>query len=87
MTKKIPEPPSGLELSPVPSLNLAEATHFCNAEMKFPTSERWLRESANRGDLEYSIVAGRRLFSTRQLFFWACNHPNRRNPKKAGTPR
>lgn len=78
MSKIDPAPPEGKQFSPVPRFRLEEAVEWCRAELQFPVTARWLKESTNRGDLEAAIVGGRRLYSQDSLWRFAISRPQRK---------
>ena len=69
MTFKAPEPPPGLELSPVPDLKGAErAAEWINEALRIPVTPRYVKDQTDAGRITYAIISGCRFYSTQGLY-------------------
>lgn len=84
MSRTLPAPPPGVQLSPVPSMDVHQAVNWCRVELKFPVTVRWLKECTNRGELSAAIVCGRRMYSTQAVYEFAVSRPNKKSVSAQG---
>jgi hypothetical protein len=71
-----PDPPASLPLSPVPDKTVAEAVMWY-AGIGVPVTERWIKTVTDRRELMCRIVAGRRMYSTAELWRFIVTRPTR----------
>lgn len=66
---QMPEPPPGLELSPVPNLEgIDAAAQWMRDRLGIPATARWIHDKTNAGQIRYALLMGRRFYSTRALY-------------------
>ena len=66
---RIPDPPPGVELSPVPNIRGASGAAGWVAEhLGISLTERYVREKTNQGLIRYSIISGVRHYSSQALY-------------------
>ncbi len=66
---QVPEPPPGLELSPVPNLEGTEAAaRWIRERLGIPATARWIHDKTITGRIPYALLMGRRFYSTRALY-------------------
>jgi len=83
MAKMLPAPPDGVRLSPVPNLDAQQAVNWFRAELGIALTARYLKECTTNGALPCAIIAGRRMYSTRDLYEFIVTRPSRRAPRRA----
>lgn len=72
----VPDPPASLSVSPVPDKTVADAVAWY-AGIGVPITERWLKTVTDRRELSCRIVAGRRMYSTAELWQFIVTRPTR----------
>lgn len=72
----VPEPPASLNVSPVPEKTVTDAVDWF-AGIGVPVTERWIKTVTDRRELSCRIVAGRRMYSTEELWRFITTRPNR----------
>jgi len=72
----VPEPPASLNVSPVPDKTVADAVAWY-AAIGVPVTERWIKTVTDRRELACRIVAGRRMYSTAELWRFIVTRPTR----------
>ena len=66
---RIPDPPEGLELSPIPNIRMASgAAEWIAEHLAIPVSERYVRVKSNERMIRYSIIQGVRHYSSQSLY-------------------
>lgn len=73
---RVPDPPAHLDVSPVPDKTVADAVAWY-AVIGVPVTERWLKTVTDRRELACRIVAGRRMYSTEELWRFIVTRPTR----------
>jgi hypothetical protein len=73
---RIPEPPASLNVSPVPDKTVADAVAWY-AGIGVEVTERWLKTVTDRKELTCRIIAGRRMYSTAELWRFIVTRPTR----------
>jgi hypothetical protein len=73
---QVPAPPPGLALSPVPDKTVKHAVDWY-ADIGVPVTARWLKTVTDRRELACRIVAGRRMYSTAELWRFITTRPTR----------
>ncbi|PBA12767.1 hypothetical protein CKJ69_22300 [Mycobacterium avium] len=63
-------------MSPVPDKTAAEAVEWY-ASIGVPVTERWIKTVTDRKELMCRIVAGRRMYSTTELWRFIVTRPTR----------
>jgi hypothetical protein len=72
----VPDPPASLVLSPVPDKTVSDAIDWYRG-IGVEVTERWLKIVTNRRELSCRIVAGRRCYSTEELWRFIVSRPSR----------
>lgn len=72
----VPEPPEALNVSPVPDKTLTDAVEWYRG-IGLEVTERWLKTVTDRKELTCRIVAGRRMYSTAELWRFITTRPTR----------
>jgi hypothetical protein len=72
----VPEPPASLEVSPIPDKTVAGAVAWYEG-IGVEVTERWLKTVTDRKELICRIVAGRRMYSTEELWRFIVTRPSR----------
>jgi hypothetical protein len=72
----VPDPPASLSLSPVPDKTVADAVAWY-AGIGVLVTERWLKAVTDRKELTCRIIAGRRMYSTEELWRFITTRPTR----------
>lgn len=72
----MPDPPAHLDVSPVPDKTLADGVAWY-AAIGVPVTERWIKTVTDRRELSCRIVAGRRMYSTAELWRFIVTRPTR----------
>ena len=88
MARTIPEPPTGVTLSPVANKTIDDAKAWLGEVLEVDVSTRYLKSATDAGELRCQIVAGRRRYSTAELWRFMLSRPERtagRGAKKAVT--
>lgn len=68
-TRTVPDPPDGLELSPIPNIRMASgAAEWVRANLNIPVTERYIRAKTNEKQIRYSIILGVRYYSSQALY-------------------
>lgn len=75
-TVHVPEPPTWLNVSPVPDKTVADAVAWYRG-IGVEVTERWLKSVTDRKELMCRIVAGRRMYSTEELWRFIVTRPTR----------
>lgn len=66
---KAPDPPPGLDLSPVPNIKGAvNAAAWINDTLGIPVTPRYVAHQTNVDALECALIMGARWYSTRGLY-------------------
>ena len=73
---RIPEPPPSLAVSPVPDKTVADAVAWY-ADIGVEVTERWIKTVTDRKELTCRIIAGRRQYSTSELWRFIVSRPTR----------
>lgn len=73
---QVPEPPDHLNVSAVPDKTVAEVVAWY-ASIGVPVTERWIKTVTDRNELMCRIVAGRRMYSTTELWRFITTRPTR----------
>lgn len=73
---RVPDPPAHLDVSPVPDKTVSEAVAWY-AGIGVPVTERWIKTVTDRKELMCRIVAGRRMYSTAELWRFIVTRPTR----------
>lgn len=73
---KVPDPPPSLNVSPVPDKTVGDAVAWY-ARIGVPVTERWIKTVTDRRELACRIVAGRRMYSTEELWRFIVTRPTR----------
>lgn len=73
---RVPDPPAHLDVSPVPDKTVADAVAWY-AGIGVPVTERWIKTVTDRRELSCRIVAGRRMYSTEELWRFIVTRPTR----------
>lgn len=82
---EVPAPPLNVVLSPVPNLTAAQAVEWCRSELELCITARYLKSATDSGQLRCQIVAGRRMYSTRELFRFIVTRPPHTAAKRKAT--
>jgi hypothetical protein len=72
----VPEPPSRLNVSPVPDKTVSDAVTWYQG-IGVEVTQRWLKSVTDRKELVCRIVAGRRMYSTEELWRFITTRPTR----------
>lgn len=72
----VPEPPAWLSVSPVPDKTVQDAVAWYQG-IGVVVTERWLKSVTDRRELVCRIVAGRRMYSTQELWRFIVTRPTR----------
>ena len=72
----VPEPPTWLSLSHVPDKSVKDAVEWYRG-IGVDVTERWLKSVTGRRELVCRIVAGRRMYSTEELWRFIVTRPTR----------
>ncbi|WP_460357693.1 hypothetical protein [Mycobacterium sp. ZZG] len=72
----MPDPPTSLVLSPVPDRTVTDAVAWYRS-IGVEVTERWLKSVTDRRELACRIVAGRRMYSTEELWRFIVTRPSR----------
>ena len=65
----VPDPPAGLELSPIPNIRMAAgAAQWITDTLGIPVTERYVRVKSNEKLIAYSLIAGVRHYSSQSLW-------------------
>lgn len=72
----VPEPPTWLSVSPIPDKTVSGAVEWYS-QIGVLISERWLKAVTDRNELVCRIVAGRRMYSTYELWRFIVTRPTR----------
>ncbi|WP_142392650.1 hypothetical protein [Mycobacterium sp. 3519A] len=72
----VPDPPAHLDVSPVPDKTAADAVAWY-AGIGVPVTERWIKTVTDRRELACRIVAGRRMYTTEELWRFIVTRPSR----------
>ena len=81
----IPAPPIGVELSPVPALVAVKAVEWYRNTLCVNVTTRYLKSATEAGDLRCQIIAGRRRYSTAELYRFIVTRPSHTAAKKEHT--
>ena len=73
---RVPEPPTWLSLSPVPDKSVETAVNWYRG-IGVHVTERWLKSVTDRRELMCRIVAGKRCYSTAELWRFIVTRPSR----------
>src|SRR3954469_24724878 len=73
---RVPDPPAWLAVSPVPDKTVKDAVAWY-AGIGVPVTEPWLKSVTDRRELACRIVAGRRMYSTDELWRFIVTRPTR----------
>jgi len=73
---RVPDPPAHLEVSPVPDKTVAEAVAWYQG-IGVKVTERWIKTVTDRKELHCRIIAGRRCYSTEELWRFITTRPTR----------
>ena len=66
---RIPDPPEGLELSPIPNIRMASgAAQWITDRLGIPVTDRYVRVKSNERLIRYSIISGVRHYSSQALY-------------------
>lgn len=76
LSVRIPAPPASLAVSPVPDKTVGDAVAWYHA-IGVEVTERWLKAVTDRKELMCRIVAGRRMYSTAELWRFIVTRPSR----------
>jgi hypothetical protein len=76
LSNKVPDPPATLNVSPVPDKTVSDAVSWY-AGIGVPVTERWIKTVTDRRELMCRIVAGRRMYSTAELWRFIVTRPTR----------
>jgi hypothetical protein len=71
-----PAPPTWLAVSPVPDKTVTDAVTWYQC-IGVEVTERWLKTVTDREELMCRIVAGRRMYSTQELWRFIVTRPTR----------
>ena len=74
--RPVPSPPARLYLSPVPDKCIKDAVAWYRG-IGVEVTERWLKTVTDRKELMCRIVAGRRYYSTEELWRFIVTRPSR----------
>ena len=72
----VPDPPASLSVSPVPDKTVTDAVDWYRS-IGVEVTERWLKTVTDRRELMCRIVAGRRMYSTQELWRFIVTRPAR----------
>ncbi len=72
----VPDPPASLVLSSVPDKTVSDAVEWY-AAIGVPVTERWIKTVTDRRELACRIVAGRRMYTTAELWRFIVSRPSR----------
>lgn len=72
----VPDPPASLDVSPVPDKTVTDAVTWYRG-IGVEVTERWLKTVTDRKELMCRIVAGRRMYSTEELWRFIVTRPTR----------
>jgi hypothetical protein len=72
----VPEPPASLTVSPVPDKTVTDAVAWYRG-IGVEVTERWLKTVTDRKELTCRIVAGKRMYSTVELWRFIVTRPTR----------
>lgn len=72
----VPEPPDQLNVSPFPDKTVSDAVEWY-ASIGVLVTERWIKTVTDRKELMCRIVAGRRMYSTTELWRFIVTRPTR----------
>lgn len=68
MTRVLPKPPDGVQLSPVPNKTVDGSVEWFKSELDLEITPRYIRRLIAEGKLRCYIVARRRMLSTLDLY-------------------
>src|SRR5262245_56389503 len=77
MPEAIPEPPEGLILSPVANRTIEQAAEWYKEQFGLEVTTLWLKRQTDAGELHCQIWAGRRMYSTKELYRFLVTRPER----------
>lgn len=72
----VPEPPTWLSLSHIPDKSVKDAVEWYR-RIGVNITERWLKSVTDRDELVCRIVAGKRMYSTEELWRFIVTRPTR----------
>lgn len=72
----VPEPPEKLNVSPIPDKTITDAVEWYRG-IGVEVTERWLKTVTDRRELMCRIIAGRRMYSTSELWRFIVTRPSR----------
>jgi hypothetical protein len=72
----VPNPPTSLTVSPVPDKTVTDAVSWYRS-IGVEVTERWLKTVTDRKELMCRIIAGRRMYSTQELWRFIVTRPTR----------
>lgn len=81
----IPAAPDSVTLSPVPALTAPEAVEWYRNMLGVGVTPRYLKTVTEAGQLRCQIVAGRRQYSTAELYRFIVTRPGHTAAKKERT--
>jgi hypothetical protein len=77
MALVLPQPPTGVTLSPVANKTLDDAQAWLRSALEVDVSTTYLKKQTDANELRCQIVAGRRRYSTAELFRFLVTRPER----------
>lgn len=86
VTVRVPEPPPGLELSPVPDMKGAErAAEWINEALRIPVTVRYVKDQTDAGRISHALISGCRFYSTQGLYEFIMSKTRPATPPSTGT--
>lgn len=85
----VDNPPDRLKLSPVPNIKQpAEAVRWIAESLGIEVTERYIVDKTKQGKIEYSIIGGKRHYSSQALyaFILSCNKTGGASAEPAKAP-
>lgn len=69
MSRIVPAPPPGIELSPIPNVRKADAAaDWITNTLGIPVTEQYVRDKTNQKRISYFLIRGVRHYSTQALY-------------------
>ncbi|MFV9634854.1 hypothetical protein [Mycobacterium neumannii] len=81
----IPAPPIGVQLSPVANKTATEAVEWYRSTLSVSVTTRYLKSATEAGELRCQIIAGKRRYSTAELYRFIVTRPSHTAAKKEHT--
>ena len=82
MTFNIPNPPPDVALSPVANKTADSAVDWLRSVLDIHVTTRYIKTQTEAGELRCQIVAGKRLYSTAELYKFILSRPGQTKGSK-----